>query len=522
MGKLRQAIVVIHGMGEQRPVETLDRFSRVITPEGARFYSRADKVAGSFESRRHLIPRQTLRGGGGERTRVDTQTEIYEYHWAHLMQGNRLDDLWPTFRRLLFPAPSLLGALWSLLWIGVGVLGWAILLGPLEGEWPVALGAVLLVLGVVAGLAYLLQFVPDGLVIVWLALWAGIVWVGWAVVDGPLAGLGASLDLPEAARALLGGSLAAGVVAYLAGRVLPGWMTSSFVDVIRYLDTSPRSLAVRRQIRTGIVDLLEGLHQSGRYRRIVVVAHSLGSYIAYDAISHLWAQMGRRHSAPPENPPAGGIPPSGLEDLERRASQLDGTPAPVTAYQAAQRALWEGIRRQGNPWLVTDLITFGSPMYFADRLYTKNRRRFLELIDRREVVTCPPQNELASFNNVFGTDRFFSWNDGGVRILHEAAPFAVVRWTNLWYRARWGFFGDWFGGPLQELYGPGIRDVAVAGNRPWRWLPGAAHGLYLSFSDRRPGSFAAELGEAIGLDAASWLAEEDERPNPFSRAEDEG
>ena len=65
----RQAIVVIHGMGEQRPVETLIRFSKVITPQGGIFYSKSDRVTDSFEARRHLIPTQPGLG---------TQTEIYE------------------------------------------------------------------------------------------------------------------------------------------------------------------------------------------------------------------------------------------------------------------------------------------------------------------------------------------------------------------------------------------------------------------------------------------------------------
>lgn len=493
--KVRQAIVVIHGMGEQRPVETLDRFSRVLTPEGATFYSRSDKVAGSFDSRRHLIPRQDVTGPDGTTIPIETQTELYEYHWAHLMQGNRIDDLWPTFRRLLFPAPGIPESLWVLAWLAVAWFGWS---SWQTGETiPGWLGVTLFVVGAVTGVGYLLAYVPTGLVAVWLALWAGIGWVGWALADGPLTDLVAGGSVGDVVSALIGGGVAALVGSYVVSRVMPRWITSSFVDVIRYLDTSPRSLASRQAIRSGILDLLRGLHDSGRYQRVVIVAHSLGSYIAYDAITRLWAETGRRHDPPTTGSPSGGVQPAGLADLERAASAL-ASGGSLDDYQAAQHALWGGIRAQGNPWLITDFVSFGSPMYFADRLYTRNRKAFDRLVDRREIVTCPPQNELAAFNNVNGTSRFFSWNDGGVRILHEAAPFAVVRWTNMWFPAVFGFFGDWFGGPLAPLYGPGVRDVPITHNRPGRWAPGVAHALYLSFRrDRRPGSFAGEVAQAV-------------------------
>jgi hypothetical protein len=56
-----------------------------------------------------------------------------------------------------------------------------------------------------------------------------------------------------------------------------------------------------------------------------------------------------------------------------------------------------------------------------------------------------------------------------------------VRWTNLYFPARWGFFGDWFGGPLRALFGTGILDIPVLGNRPGRFVPGWAHGRYFSY-----------------------------------------
>lgn len=107
---------------------------------------------------------------------------------------------------------------------------------------------------------------------------------GWQGVYKWLAGVG-------------GAVLMAGVLTALASlsKLLKRHLVSSFADVVRYLDTTPRSYAMRRNIRQGFVELLNGLHNAkyggnDRYDRIIVVAHSLGAYIAYDGISYLWAQ----------------------------------------------------------------------------------------------------------------------------------------------------------------------------------------------------------------------------------------
>src|SRR5690606_23359937 len=93
------------------------------------------------------------------------------------------------------------------------------------------------------------------------------------------------------------------------------------------------------------------------------------------------------------------------------------------------------------------------------------------------------------------------------RVLYEGAPFAVVRWTNLYFPARFHFFGDWFGGPLRPLFGTGIKDVVITGNGPGRpgaspiknrHVPGLAHALYFSFpGDPDPAGAAALVRDAM-------------------------
>jgi hypothetical protein len=502
-------------MGEQRPVETLNRFSKVITPAGMDFYSKVDRLTESFEARRHLIPPQPGLG---------TQTEIYEYHWAHLMQGNRLGDLVPLLRRMLLPVPGWWGAPLTLLAVGAAWLLVMSLMGPPEVTVPP--GAEIL-LGIVAlvGIWFVIRYVPVGLTVLWLIIWTVVGWVAWAAVWGPLEDVFSGVE-SDAIRALLGGGITAAAATWLLSRAMPKWLTSSFVDVVRYLDTSPRSFEIRSEIRGGIIDLLRALHESGRYDRVVIMAHSLGSYIAYDAISYYWAEVAKLHEGPrrPKRDAGGcggGSVPDGLAELEKAAAALDGTSSSIDAYQAAQRDLWVGLRNQGNPWLITDFLSFGSPMYFADRLYTRNRADFETRRDRDELVTCPPTNERKPCNNIHDQLKYFSWNNGGHRVLHDAAAFAVVRWTNLWYPPVAGFFGDWFGGRLAPLFGNGIRDVPVEGNRPYRFAPGVAHALYLGFpDDRSDGSFTALLARTLDINASDWFPEDPPDFDPGTGASD--
>ena len=468
--KVRQAVVIVHGMGEQRPLDALTQFVKAALPvpvqnaEARPFYSRPDLMTESYESRVFLAP--PIKDEAGNVVR--TQTEFYEYHWAHLMQGNTFSDMLPTFKRLMFQRPFR---------------------------------------------------VPKGLKVVWFLFWALLAFIGgviagtdWGVVEG-------GLSPGSVIEAVLGGGFVGWIVTFLVTRLAPKSITKSFVDVVRYLDTSPRSYAVRADIRKGFLDLLIKLHNTGNYQRIVIVAHSLGGYIAYDGITYLWAHMNKLHRGTPARGDAN--VPAGLDELEGAASDLPddvrdggvlGGDEFVENYQAAQRALWLGLRAQGNPWLITDFITLGTPMYFADRLFTKNLDAFKAKVARWELPTCPPQDEGDPDNNVFGHDRWFSWESRGRRVLYHGAPFAAVRWTNMYFPAAGRFFGDWFGERLAPLWGNGIRDVTLEGNRRmrrWfrsRFVPGYAHALYLKFpEDVADDSVTTILRSTIDYASAEWL-----------------
>jgi hypothetical protein len=460
---IRQAVVIVHGMGEHRPLGALNEFiSAGLGAVGGRrhFYSRPDNVTESYESRRYLAPRQPPDPTEAE---IYAQTEFYEYHWAHLMQGNKFGDIWPMFSRMLL-------------------------------RWPWA--------------------VPEGLRVVWAFFWALLILGGIFFVFGP----GRTLKftgnpVEDVLQPIVGVGLFGAAITYVVVTLFGGWVTTSLVDVVRYLDTSPRSYSVRRDIREGIVNLLEGLHDSkSKYQRIIIVAHSLGSYIAYDAISYLWGQMNDRHAGAPGWGVPGTSIPDGLPELEAAAFAVDGSSARREAFRVAQRRLWLGLRANGNPWRITDLITFGSPMYFADRLYTKNRAKFKERVQRRELPTCPPlADERPTQDPAKPPVYSYPWD--GRHVLYHGAPFAVVRWTNMWFPAHLRFFGDWFGGPLAPLYGDGVRDIPLPGNGWTSRFPAWAHARYFHFGDdTRSGSVTTYLREAMDLASSSWLPLESPEP----------
>ena len=58
---------------------------------------------------------------------------------------------------------------------------------------------------------------------------------------------------------------------------------------------------------------------------------------------------------------------------------------------------------------------------------------------------------------------------------HHAAAFGPTRWTNLYFPNSYLVVGDLIGGPLQTVFGHGVRDVPVTTTQRHGWL---SHTLY--------------------------------------------
>lgn len=423
----KQAVVLIHGIGEQVPMDNLRQFAEVLWTKDdtvrqpwipSHVWSKPDRMSGNFELRRLT----TASNKEGRRT------DFFEFYWADLMKDTKLSHLWAWIKVLLLrpPAqvPQALRSLWFLLW-GVGVL---VLLG-----------------------------------------FVGLKWKWWPAVD-PI--------LPWISTI--------GAIVWVA---VSGFLINVVGDAARYFHVAPSNIASRRSIRQAGLALLRELHACNKYDRIVVVGHSLGSAIGYDILTHLWAEY---HDAHQKNMPA--------EKSEARAkietlAQAPGEEATyVKKFQEAQSGYHAELRHQGNPWVVTDFVTLGSPLAHAPLLLARDREQFDQKIADRELPTCPPALE-----KVEKRQRFTFPAKGSGWIPHHAAGFGPTRWTNLYFKSSRIVWGDFIAGPLRPVFGAGIRDVELR-TRLRRGL--FSHTLYWTLptsQTKAPPAHITELRQAVRI-----------------------
>lgn len=490
---VRTAVVFVHGKGEteHRPYETLDGFVKTaLQPVGASvaadeqwayYHSRSPELTGSYEARVYVAPQ--LDGASPDQP-LQGRTDVYEYHWQYLMTSSRFAGVVLTTLRLFLRRPSNVPDPLFGIWRAV---------------WLVVLGTCCLVVPALGLLGYFL----------------GTEFPIWVV------GLVASVFL-------VGG---VGLVTRVLSALLYSAITTSFIDVARYLDPWMRSYAARRAVRGGLIDLLHDLHGEGRYSRVVVVAHGVGTYVAYDALTALWAEYHELSAGPPSPPTPLPVRLDALPDVEQAADRLITDPDALDTFQEHQFALWRDLRSQGNPWRITDFVTVGAPLALADLLVnrpgllagfkrsdTVERQSSLDrLVRRGALVRCPPRSEPQPVEG--GEQRPPSYRLGGRRareLLGSQAQFAVTRWTNLWFPVvRGELRGDWFGGELRPLFGPGIRDIAITGNTPARHARGTAHNDYFNHPESADeGDVAWHLRRTLALHLHAVLEDVSTAPAP--------
>jgi hypothetical protein len=415
----KQAVVLIHGIGEQRPMNNLRAFVDTVWTTDLDVQHRWSSKNGVLWSKPHLLSENyELRRLTTSKSASGKRTDFFEFYWAHLMQGNEFRHIAAWAKVLLRRSPHTVPK-------------------PIRGLWFLAaIIAIIIPLGTAAGVIVSGASAPA--------------WVTWT-----LGGVGALL-----------------------------WLLSTkfFVDragdAARYLDSSPPNIEVRHAIRSAGIEMLEDLHRSGKYDRIVIVGHSLGTVIGYDILSHLWG----KHRRTPDGPAREGL--DALTEASRKAPGSDD-------FRAAQVAYRQELQGQGVDWLVSDFVTLGSPLTYAAFLLASNHEDFERRVADRELPVCPPVPD--------GDDITYQpWNDAPPTP-HHAAVFGPTRWTNVYFRPRWTVYGDVISGPLAPVLGPGIRDVEVSTTRRGGFL---THTLYWSRQERGAASVEphiAALRSAINL-----------------------
>jgi hypothetical protein len=263
-----------------------------------------------------------------------------------------------------------------------------------------------------------------------------------------------------------------------------------FGRVVRYVRATPDNIAARKNIRERGLALLTELHKN-EYERIIIVGHSLGSILAYDLVSYFWATRPESHTLREHTPEF-----ETLRALEQATAALatasgDSTdPEGVAKFHDAQTEFCRHLRLRPKPsgddrdtrWLITDLVTLGSPLSHAEFLLARSADDLDKAQAAREFPTSPPLREpldpdLVPKAQAAGLPldpndpRLFAFPFGssGEWQLHHAAPFAAVRWTNIHDPSLLVFCGDVISGPVAPVFGPSVIDVDLRKLRGQSW-----------------------------------------------------
>ena len=429
----RQAVIIIHGIGEQQPMDTLREFVKEIAPEiensdKQKSFNKPDIFSGLFELRRMTASRH----------KHTFKTDYFEYYWAHNMQDNKISDVFWWTVSLIFRPFYTPKKIFS-----------------------------------VKEIPSRIRFVFYGL---WLILLLFVVLIGLIIYDYYASG-----KLFEHYLTWFSGYF----VKIIIGLILSGFgfiLSNYLGDVARYMTPKAHNIGNRETIRKNAFQLLDRLHTLRKdnknvYDRIVIVGHSLGSVIAYDLINLYWNHIYENTNK---------IDPNLIRENEKIALKLikiyeNLPPKPslearenyekaLKLFQNAQFELWKSQYQNECSWRISDLITLGSPLANANLFLAKNNDTFEEKKIERELPTCPPVFEvfdtLDENKKKVKTEHCSFPHKPNQKAdlpltLHHAAAFSMTRWVNIYFK------NDFIGGKINCL-GGGIENIpALIPEKKW-------------------------------------------------------
>jgi len=401
-------------MGEQIPMTTLNSFVKSVWTKDTELVerNRPDPNTGGARTDNAAWAKPDSRNNSTELRRIATErdingnyTDFFEYYWAHMMQGTTWEHVSTWIRDLLLRNPF--------------------------------------------------KRVPRRVLHAWVLLWV----IALIVIGVVLWGMWPREGEPKPWLVFLSGLIGVAVSAFVSNVLI-----KRFGDVARYVKALPPNVAKRHTIRQGGVELLTRLIDSEDYDRIIVVAHSLGTIVAYDILAMVFDRYNDRFGTSKNQPER-----HKLEEMVRAA--LDSGELDIDAYQAQQAAALAEAQRQGAPWIVSDFVTLGSPLTHAEFLMAESHDDLRARQAGRLLPTCPPTLEYDGTTKLhhFTYSTKQRRTPPGPRTPHHAALFAYTRWTNLFSPEKAILTGDLISGPVGEvcgLQGPkgavaGIRDIAV-------------------------------------------------------------
>jgi len=394
----RQAVIVIHGIGNQQPMGTLRGFVETYlgwrdiennqpSPDLERekiqevYWSAPDRNSDTVDLRMLIA----------EGTDGQSPTDYYEYYWAHKMQGTTLWHVFRWFGSLLFKAPFYAGrrlvGIWFGIWFFVGLIS-------------------LIVRNFFFGRLQTLGIKPSAI-------------SSWLSDDPCLVSY----------NPMINGAFSVLIILIL---IFFSLLVKDYAgDAARYYRRTPTNITNRHSIISDGVDLLRRLNDSRYYSSIKIVGHSLGSQIAYDICSIAWSYYKKT------------IDLSKHEDIRDLIDSAMKCNDPKE-LQTLQHKIWNRYQQTSQvSWKVTDLITLGSPLAHASFLLARNSIDFDYLTYRKELPTCLPVTDKKDKKS-----KVYYEHDGH-SYLHHACQFLLTRWTNIYYP------GDAVGGSTATTNGLG-------------------------------------------------------------------
>jgi hypothetical protein len=401
----RQAVVVIHGIGNQQPMETLRGFvSRLLGPDD-KMYSSPNRLTDNLELRKLSIGHKN--------------TDFYEFYWANLVKDVPITDILVWMIKLIYTR-RLPERLKSVVW-GLRVMLPLLTFG-------------IYLLGSRIALIFKDQDMFRVTVYGFLGLWL----------------------LRSSSNLLL--------------KLVQNTFIQFIGDAVRYTVPTPENIETRSKIRKEGLELLRKLHEDmdedeptrPTYDRIVLIGHSLGGIIAYDILSFLWNANNKIFEKTTDT---NLLKQNALEAISdyAKSPEMD-----VVQYQNLQKDLFDEQRRLGNTWRISDFITLGTPLAHGGFLLAKDDADFMMKVEQREVAISPPQmnpeEQQFFYPKQFDVEETLTTESGipstqivkrTVKLLHSAAQFGVVRWSNYYFKA------DYIGGSMRQWFGKGMVDKEI-------------------------------------------------------------
>lgn len=422
--KKKQAVVVIHGIGNQLPMATTRELVENLKDDNDILYSSPDREANFFETRRLSLSGKN--------------TDFYEYYWANLVVEPSNSDLMEWLRKLLFvKKPSArVKKLITILRIVILALS----------------GLLLYLIGRDVYKSYLL-----GGLSAWNSGTFTVVAFLMFKFILPRVNFKVSRTVGDAVK----------------------YLTPSPQNIDSRYKIRQKGVSLLKKLHEK-----KDKHGNPLYSRIVIVGHSLGSVVGYDIITNLWHDY--LYDYAPEKAPVLQPILDQMTELLSDYHQNKGVQTfPQEKYMDLQNKLYDEIKSLQNPWLISDFITVGSPLCHGAYIMAKDYAEFDRRTNYRELPLNPPKIEVKRQANTIVKDyehaisypetvKDQSGKDVNMQIINHSSQFAFIRWNNLY------FSNDFVGGDVNFYFGEGTKNQRFVpkGSFVKKYLPVYSHTHY--------------------------------------------